>query len=288
MWNLYYLFTPTSWMWTFISIGTAVTCLKLATFIGTKFGMSTFTEEITLFPYRIRLLSQFPTDDIFPRGFSHNSLFFWWAIFGGFLNHCLLCNLLTTILKPQFEKMMDSPADLVEYNITMVLAPGAIYYKYLIGQSPVEDYQHLGKYAYVSSNFSDLEKVIREDILTEGKAAFMNGYLGDFLESWGRWHRTKELIEGFYPYGGWYGGKKWHDFDICAKHIMHFQQMGLIQKDVEWVPWEWSEELVVLTMEHFALGFMILGGGILLALISFIFELCLKGKSSKKEKDEKK
>ena len=30
--------------------------------------------------------------------------------------------------------------------------------------------------------------------------------------------------------------------------------MGLIQKDVEWVPWEWSEELVVLTMEHFALG----------------------------------
>ena len=52
IWNLFRLFTPTSWMWTFISIGTAVTCLKLATFIGTKFGMSTFTEEITLFPYR--------------------------------------------------------------------------------------------------------------------------------------------------------------------------------------------------------------------------------------------
>ena len=29
---------------------------------------------------------------------------------------------------------------------------------------------------------------------------------------------------------------------------------------------------------------MILGGGILLAVISFIFEVCLKGKSGKKER----
>ena len=39
-------------------------------------------------------------------------------------------------------------------------------------------------------------------------------------------------------------------------------------------------EIIVL----FLIGFMILGGGILLALISFIFEVCLKGKSSKKER----
>lgn len=30
--------------------------------------------------------------------------------------------------------------------------------------------------------------------------------------------------------------------------------MGLIQNEVEWVEWEWSEELEVLTLEHFALG----------------------------------
>ena len=34
------------------------------------------------------------------------------------------------------------------------------------------------------------------------------------MESWGTWHRAKEPIYGFYPYGGWYGGKKWHDFDV--------------------------------------------------------------------------
>merc|ERR1719348_560525 len=124
--------------------------------------------------------------------------------------------------------------------------------------------------------------------MAKGTHAFMNGYLGEELEGLGRWHRSKETINGFNPYGGWYGGKKWHDFDICAKHVMHFQQMGLIQNEVSWEECEWSEELEVLTLEHFALGFMILGGGILLALISFIFELCLKGKSSKKEKDENK
>ena len=36
-------------------------------------------------------------------------------------------------------------------------------------------------------------------------------------EALGRWHRSKETIQGFYPYGGWYGGKKWHDFDVGIK-----------------------------------------------------------------------
>ena len=30
--------------------------------------------------------------------------------------------------------------------------------------------------------------------------------------------------------------------------------MGLVQNEVPWEEWEWSEELEVLTMEHFALG----------------------------------
>ena len=30
--------------------------------------------------------------------------------------------------------------------------------------------------------------------------------------------------------------------------------MGLVQNEVPWEEWEWSEELEVLTLEHFALG----------------------------------
>ena len=52
MWNLLYLFTPTSWMWTFLSIASIVIALKIFSMIGTRLGLNLLTEEITLFPFR--------------------------------------------------------------------------------------------------------------------------------------------------------------------------------------------------------------------------------------------
>ena len=52
MWNLIYLFTPTSWMWTFLSIASIVTTLKIFSMVGTKLGLNLLSEEITLFPFR--------------------------------------------------------------------------------------------------------------------------------------------------------------------------------------------------------------------------------------------
>ena len=52
-WNLIYLFTPASWMWTFISIFTTVIVSYLARIISVKMGLSgDSTEEIILFPFR--------------------------------------------------------------------------------------------------------------------------------------------------------------------------------------------------------------------------------------------
>ena len=52
MWNLIYLFTPDSWMWTFLSIASIVISLKIFSIIGTRLGLNLLTEEITLFPFR--------------------------------------------------------------------------------------------------------------------------------------------------------------------------------------------------------------------------------------------
>ena len=52
-WNIIYLFTPESWMWTFISILTIILVLYLARKIAVKLGLSEdSTEEIILFPLR--------------------------------------------------------------------------------------------------------------------------------------------------------------------------------------------------------------------------------------------
>ena len=52
-WNIIYLFTPESWMWTFITIFTIVLSLYLAKTLSVKLGLcGNSTEEITLFPFR--------------------------------------------------------------------------------------------------------------------------------------------------------------------------------------------------------------------------------------------
>ena len=52
MWNLIYLFTPTCWMWTFLSIASIVISLKIFNMIGTRLGLNLLSEEITLYPFR--------------------------------------------------------------------------------------------------------------------------------------------------------------------------------------------------------------------------------------------
>ena len=48
--NLTELLSPISWMLTFVSMFTIVVSLKLFTFVGTRLGLDTFTEETSL-PY---------------------------------------------------------------------------------------------------------------------------------------------------------------------------------------------------------------------------------------------
>ena len=60
----------------------------------------------------------------FSAGFSSNLVFLVWAVFGGFLLHILLCNLLTVLLKPRYEEPVNSAHDLIERNITPFIDNG--------------------------------------------------------------------------------------------------------------------------------------------------------------------
>ena len=51
MWELVNLFTPASWLWTFLSIASIVVSLKIASMIGAQLRMNYMLEEITLFPF---------------------------------------------------------------------------------------------------------------------------------------------------------------------------------------------------------------------------------------------
>ena len=60
----------------------------------------------------------------FPLGFSSNMVFLIWCVFGGFLLHILECNYLTVLVKPNYERFIDSSSDIIEMNLTILWPPG--------------------------------------------------------------------------------------------------------------------------------------------------------------------
>ena len=47
-----------------------------------------------------------------------------WCVWGGFLLHILECNILATLLKPVYEKPIDTAEDIIERGITIIDTPG--------------------------------------------------------------------------------------------------------------------------------------------------------------------
>ena len=47
-----------------------------------------------------------------------------WCVWGGFLLHILECNYLTVLIKPVYEKPIDSAEDIIERGIKIIDVPG--------------------------------------------------------------------------------------------------------------------------------------------------------------------
>ena len=46
--------------------------------------------------------------------------------------------------------------------------------------------------------------------MSAGTHAYVGGYLNSYYIALGRWHRSKENLAGFDPYGMYLTNKKWH------------------------------------------------------------------------------
>ena len=47
-----------------------------------------------------------------------------WCVCGGLLAHMLEANYLTILLKPSYEKFVDTPEDIIDKNLTVIYIPG--------------------------------------------------------------------------------------------------------------------------------------------------------------------
>ena len=125
-------------------------------------------------------------------------------------SHILLCNLLTTILRPNFEEPLDTAKQLVEKNITIFMAPGTQIWKQFLLDSSIPEYNKLGETFFVPDDWDHFDYTNEHDVIGAGTHAQITPYLIPDELALGNWYRSKEIVAGKFPYTGFLTNKKWH------------------------------------------------------------------------------
>ena len=138
-------------------------------------------------------------------------------------SHILLCNLLSTILRPNFEEPLDTAKQLVEKNFTLYGGPGTEFWKSFLMESSIPEYNILGETYLIADDWDHFDNNITEhDVIGAGTHAYMIGYLSGWEMSLGRWYRSKEKVAGKNPYAGYLTNKKWHLNEVFSfKQFVH-------------------------------------------------------------------
>ena len=73
-----------------------------------------------------------------------------WCVWGGFLLHILECNYLTVLVKPVYEKPIDTAEDIIERGITILYVPGSESMLETLKKSPFPLTRALAENTYVT------------------------------------------------------------------------------------------------------------------------------------------
>ena len=137
-------------------------------------------------------------------------------------SHILLCNLLTTILQPNFEEPLDTAKQLVKKKITLIGTHGTEIWKQLLLDSSIPEYNILGETYLIADDYDHFWNITEHDLIGAGKHAMMSAYLSPWELSLGKWSRSKEKVSGHYPYSGYLTNKKWHLNEVLSfKQFVH-------------------------------------------------------------------
>ena len=77
-------------------------------------------------------------------------IFLMWCVWGGFLLHILECNYLTVLVKPVYEKPIDTAEDIIERGIKIIYVPGTESMVETLKKSPFPLTRKLAENTYVT------------------------------------------------------------------------------------------------------------------------------------------
>ena len=88
--------------------------------------------------------------------------------------------------------------------------PGGEIWKQFLLKSSLPDYNISGETIVIADNWDQFFNIARHDVLVSGTHAQMAPSLMTHELAMGRWYRSKEKMQGKYPFGGYLSNKNWH------------------------------------------------------------------------------
>ena len=77
-----------------------------------------------------------------------------WCVCGGFLLHILECNYLSVLVKPNYERFIDTSLDIIDMNLTIIWPPGREAIVDMLRNSPSSLSRELADRSYVTEVIS--------------------------------------------------------------------------------------------------------------------------------------
>ena len=137
-----------------------------------------------------------------------------WAVFGGFILHFLLTNFLTVILKPRYDKFVDTAADVLTRNITIVRFPGGESWIQYFAKYHDPVYQNLSQRFVIAKDWCEYRQMV--DNVVSDRSNGTTATIGTVphtadtsKEEYSKRYRSAERISGISPYVGHVTNKKW-------------------------------------------------------------------------------
>ena len=152
-----------------------------------------------------------------------------WCVFGGLLLHMFEANFLTILLKPNYEKAVDTAQDVLDRGLEVIKPPGAESKVEIMKNSPDKITRTLGERTTVCKDWDDCDNLdtgLIPEVIKTGSSVLQVGFVWGKMLNLGKWHRSKDRLGGdISPFGSYYLNKKWSFEEEFNNHMLRFQQV---------------------------------------------------------------